>query len=320
MTTVLEFTNNSLSLFRYETFNYTINNPNPVLYTLQFGTVSSELLSYLTNTGNSVIFAASVFSIAPTTGLSFVVNAVSIATGTIAFTSTNSVTVNAGRFRDSNGMSLTGGVLTLYKNEPFTPIQFNAPFNLSNPISVTPLLPVGLSFTPVLPYQFTLGGTPTVQTPSSNYLFIGKNADNVSQLVTTSNYTISVGAERIILNLLGSPIVNMTVNQPIDLRLVTAAYPPYSSPGGTLQYSWGALPNGVYFSGLDEGFQLSPFVPPDAQSTIVLRGTPDSNAVRSFVNANLSNYTLTLNAVRRKYIFWSFVCSDYKHFFAEFDF
>ena len=298
MTTVLPFANNSLTLYRYETFNYTLNNPNPGLYTLQLVEPSSSLVPYLTNNGTNVIFAASVFSAAPATGLLFTVNAVSIATGTIAFTSVNSVTIEAGRFRDSNGFSLTGGVLTLYKNEPFTPIEFNGPFNISNPIIATPLLPVGLSFTQVFPYRYTLGGTPTTQTPSSNYLFIGKNVDNVSQLVTTSNYTISVGAERVILNLLGSPVVNMTVDQPIDLRLITAAYPPYTTPGGTLQYSWGALPNGVYFTGLDETARVSPYVPPDAQSSIVLRGTPDSNAVRSFVNANLSNYTLTVNALR----------------------
>lgn len=298
MTTVLQFANNSLTLYRYETFNYTLNNPNPGLYTLQLVEPSSSLVPYLTNNGTNVIFAASVFSAAPATGLSFTVNAVSIATGTIAFTSVNIVTIEAGRFRDSNGFSLTGGVLTLYKNEPFTPVEFNGPFNISNPIIATPALPVGLSFTQVFPYRYTLGGTPTAQTPSSNYLFIGKNVANPSQLVTTSNYTISVGAERVILNLLGSPIVNMTVNQPIDLRAITAAYPPYTSPGGTLQYSWGALPNGVYFTGLDETAQVSPYVPPDAQSTIVLRGTPDSNAVRSFVNANLSNYTLTVNALR----------------------
>ena len=297
MTTVLPFSNNVLNLFRYETFDYTINNPNSSLYSLQFGTVSPQLVPYLVNNGSNVVFSSTVFSATPTSNLVFVINAVT-GGGTVALTSSNTVNIGNGRFRDSNGNTLSGGVLTLYKNEPFTPVQFNAPFTLSNPIIVTPSLPAGLSFTPVFPYRFDLSGIPTVQTPSSNYLFIGKNAANTSQLVTTSNYTISVGAERIVLTLLGEPTVTMTENQPISFRLVTAAYPPYSTPGGTLQYTWPALPDGLYFSDLADNPKTSPFVPADAQSSIVLRGTPTSNAVLSFVNANISNYTLTLNALR----------------------
>jgi hypothetical protein len=297
MTTVLPFANNVLNLFRYEIFDYTINNPNSSLYSLQFGTVSPQLVPYLVNNGSNVVFSSSVFSASPTSNLVFVINAVT-GGGTVALTSSNTVNIGNGRFRDSNGNSLTGGVLTLYQNEPFTPVQFNAPFALSNPIIVTPSLPAGLSFTPVLPYQFDLSGLPTLQTPSSNYFFIGKNVANPSQLVTTSNYTISVGPERIVLSLLGQPTVTMTENQPISFRLVTAAYPPYSTPGGTLQYTWPTLPDGLYFSDLADTPKTSPFVPADAQSSIVLRGTPTSNAVLSFVNANISNYTITLNALR----------------------
>lgn len=297
MTTVLNFVNNSLNLFRYETFDFTISNPNPSLYSLQFGTVSSQLVPYLVNNGSNVVFSSTVFSASPSSNLVFVINALD-SNGTIALASSNAVTIGNGRFRDSNGFSLTGGVLTLYKNEPFTPIQFNAPFTLSNPIITTPSLPAGISFTQVFPYRFDLSGLPTVQTPSSNYLFIGKNVDNPSQLVTTSNYTISVGPERVVLTLLGEPTVTMTEDQPISFRLVTAAYPPYATPGGTLQYSWPALPDGLYFSDLADVPKTSPFVPSDPESSIVLRGTPTSNAVLSFVNANISNYTITLNALR----------------------
>ena len=297
MTTVLPFSNNLLNLFRYEIFDYTISNPNSSLYSLQFGTVSPQLVPYLVNNGSNVVFSSTVFSASPTSNLVFVVNAVT-GGGTVALTSSNTVNIGNGRFRDSNGNTLTGGVLTLYKNEPFTPIQFNAPFTLSNPIIVTPSLPAGLSFTPVLPYRFDLSGLPTIQTPSSNYLFIGKNVANPSQIVTASNYTISVGPERVVLTLLGEPTVTMTEDQPISFRLVTAAYPPYSTPGGTLQYTWPTLPDGLYFSDLADNPKTSPFVPADADSSIVLRGTPTSNAVLSFVNANISNYTITLNALR----------------------
>jgi len=199
MTTVLPFSNNAIGVFAYEGFSYTISNPN-LTYTLQtvtnsggFGPSPSPL--YFTKNGNnSYTFAVTDLSNNLTAGTTenFVLQSVS---GSTILTSSNTVTIGAGRFLDGSGASLSNNAYTFFKNEPITPIRLVAPsFTLKQPTSV-PFLPPGLSFVSNASNIYDISGIPLVTVPNSNYQIIG--VQNGGSRIVTTKFNMVISNERL---------------------------------------------------------------------------------------------------------------------------
>ena len=293
MSTILPFVNNTLTTHVYEPFSYTISNPDPGTYTLEFSKSAGIPLSYFVNNGSNLVFST------PSNGMgvgtqSFIVTATF---GSTVLTSSNTVTVSAGRFLDASGASYAGRSFTFFKSEPVTPLSLVAPFAISVPTSV-PTLPPGLTYTSNASNIYTITGTPSVTVPQSNYLVIGKATGANTGKIVTSQFGLSVSNERILLNLSGTPIVSpMTVGTPISQRVLTAAYPPYPS-GGTLRYSWFGLPDGIVVKDNVGTTRTSPFIPTDLSSTLVITGTPTITAANAYRDAGISSNVVTFTATR----------------------
>lgn len=294
MSTDLSFANNSLTTYVYEPFSYTISNPAPGTYTLTTSNSSGIPPGYIVNNGSNVVFSTSSNGMTAGTAPVFVVTATA---GSTVLTSSNTVTVNAGRFLDASGAGYDRRVFTFYKNEPIPPISLVAPFAISTPTAV-PTLPPGLVYTSNASNNFTITGTPVVTIPQSNYLIIGKATGSNLGKIVTSQFGLSVSNERVLLSLTGSPIVNnMAIDTPISDRVITAAYPPYPN-GGTLRYSWSGLPDGISVTDSSGNTQTSPFPPEDASSTIIITGTPTVTAANAYRDANITSNVVTFTATR----------------------
>jgi hypothetical protein len=127
MTSNLPFGNNPISVYLYEPFSFTISNSEPRSFALTTTRTSGIPSSYLTLDGSlSAIFATSSNGMTPGSE-QFTVSKVDVC-GTILATSTNNVTVGAGRFLDGSGLSFVGSNFTFYAKEAITPIKLRAPF------------------------------------------------------------------------------------------------------------------------------------------------------------------------------------------------
>ena len=282
MTTVLPFSNNAIGVFAYEGFSYTISNPN-LTYTLQtvtnsggFGQSPSPL--YFTKNGNnSYTFAVTDLSnnLTPGTTENFVLQSVS---GSTILTSSNTVTIGAGRFLDGSGASLSNNAYTFFKNEPITPIRLVAPsFTLKQPTSV-PFLPPGLSFVSNASNIYDISGIPLVTVPNSNYQIIG--VQNGGSRIVTTKFNMVISNERLQLNLSGSPIISgMTIGTPITTRVITVSPPVGTS---TVQYTFPTFPDGIVVSDGLGNVQSSPYTTTTAPYTFIVSGTPTSNAAYAF--------------------------------------
>ena len=282
MTTVLPFSNNAIGVFAYEGFSYTISNPN-LTYTLQtvtnsggFGPSPSPL--YFTKNGNnSYTFAVTDLSNNLTAGTTenFVLQSVS---GSTILTSSNTVTIGAGRFLDGSGASLSNNAYTFFKNEPITPIRLVAPsFTLKQPTSV-PFLPPGLSFVSNASNIYDISGIPLVTVPNSNYQIIG--VQNGGSRIVTTKFNMVISNERLQLNLSGSPIISgMTIGTPITTRVITVSPPVGTS---TVQYTFPTFPDGIVVSDGLGNVQSSPYTTTTAPYTFIVSGTPTSNAAYAF--------------------------------------
>ena len=289
----LSFANNTLTTYVYEPFSYTISNPPPGTYTLTTSNSSGIPPGYLVNNGSNVVFSTSSNGMTAGTAPVFVVTATE---GSTVLTSSNTVNVKAGRFLDASGAGYDGRIFTFYKSEPITPISLVAPFAISTPTAV-PTLPPGLSYTSNASNIYTITGTPVVTIPQSNYLIIGKATGSNLGKIITSQFSLSVSNERVLVSLTGSPIVgNMTIGTPISDRVITASYPPYPS-GGTLRYSWFGLPDGISVTDSSGNTRTSPFTPTDASSTLIVTGTPTVIAANTYrdalITSNVVNFTAT---------------------------
>ena len=282
MTTVLPFSNNVINVFAYEGFSYTISNPN-LTYTLQTVSNSGGLNPtslYFAKSGNvNYTFAVSDSSTNLTAGTTenFVLQTIS---GSSILTSSNTVTIGAGRFLDGSGVSLSNNAYTFYKNEPITPIRLVAPFTLKPPTSI-PTLPPGLSFISNASNIYDISGIPLVTVPNSNYQIIG--VQNGGSKIVTTRFNMVISNERLQLVLYGSAnIAGMTIGTPIISRTFTAIPP----SGSTLvRYAFPTLPDGITAQDSLGNVQTSPFTPLDASYTMVIAGTPTLAAAYAFSNA-----------------------------------
>jgi hypothetical protein len=299
--------NNAISVFAYEGFNFVISNPNPAVYsTLQpvsnttgFGPSPAAL--YFTKTDNSFItFASSDLSNNLTAGTteSFKVTVTDASLNSLV--SSNVVTIGAGRFLDApGGASLSNNSYTFFKNETITPVQLVAPsFTLATPTSI-PALPPGLSFSNVASNIFAIQGTPSVPVANLNYLVIGIQSGG-SKIVTT-RINIVISNERLRVDLSGSSIIGgMQIGTPIDARVITSV-PPVT--GGLVRYTYPTLPDGILVKDVNGNippFSGTTFIPTDPSYTMVIEGTPTLAAAETFRNAGAtaSGLPYTVGATR----------------------
>lgn len=296
----LPFTSNTIAVFAYEGFQYTISNvPGYTLQTVSnttgFGPNPSAL--YFTKVDNSgYIFSIPDLSNNLTAGTSesFVLTTVSGSAIPPTRTSSNTVVVNPGRFLDACNNSLSNNSYVFYKNEPITPITLVAPsFTLKTPTSI-PALPPGLSFVRDSSSIFKISGTPSVTVPSSNYQIIGSQQGG-SKIITTK-FNMVVSNERLRLNLSGSSIVNnMQIGTAIEPRVITAIP---SVGTSQVRYTFPAFPDGIVVTDLCGNTRSSPFSPTDASYTFILSGTPTSNAAYAFSRIVGGTPTYTVQAAR----------------------
>lgn len=277
---------NTLQVFAYEGFQYTISNVSG--FTLQnvsgIGSgLRPESLFFTKNANISYIFGVPDTSnnLTPGTTEQFTLTTIS---GSTTLTSSNTVNIGGGRFLDASGESLSNNVYSFFQNEEITPIRLVAPsFTLRTPTSI-PALPPGLSFVRDSSSIFDIRGTPRVPVPTSNYQIIGIQQGG-SKIVTT-RFNMGIGNERLQLDLSGASIVGgMQINASIDPRVLTA-FPPQGTT--TLRYTYPSLPDGIVVTDLAGTVQSSPFVPTDPSYTLIVQGTPTLAAANAFKNGGIT--------------------------------
>lgn len=293
MSTVLPFTNNTLTVYSYESFSYTLSNPNSNLYTLSISNSAGILPGYLSNYGNAfVIFSASSNTMQASTQ-SFVVSALN-ASGTVVQTSSNIVSVQSGRLTNGSGGSLTGSNFVFFSKETIPPIQIVAPFALAQP-TVTPSFPPGIGFSSVVGNTVQIIGTPLTTIPQSNYLVIARQAGGSK--IATAQIGMVVSNERIVVNVDGGPIISgMKQNIQILPRTLT------TKANGLVRYTWSNFPDGIQvtdISGTPQPISTYGFTPLDASHTIVIKGAPTFDAIMSYKDNGYLNGLTTSVLVER---------------------
>ena len=289
MSTVLPFGSNTLTVYSYESFSYTLSNPNSNLYTLSLSNSAGILPGYISNYGNAFVVFSSASNTMQAGTQAFVVSAVD-ASGTIVQSSSNTVSVQAGRLLDSSGASLAGSNYTFYAKEAITPIKIVAPFSLAPP-TVTPSFPPGLTFTPTDGNTVFISGTPLTTLPQSNYLIIARQA-NGSKIATArvgmvvSNERIAVSVDR------GQVISQMKQDTVILPRTMT------TRANGVVRYTWSNFPDGIVVTDVCGTIQPPStygFTPVDPSHTIVIQGAPSFAAIMDFKDKGyLSGFTTSV--------------------------
>lgn len=279
----LSFANNSINVYMYESFSYTISNTPPSSFALTTTKTSGIPASYLTtDLSRSVTFASSSNAMVPGTQ-QFTVSKVD-KSGNILSTSTNTVNVGAGRFLDNSFNSFVGSNYIFYAKEAITPIKLRAPFNLASPVTSTPALPPGLSFSAIDVSSVTIQGIPTTTVPQSNYLIIGRESG--TSKTVSSTLPIVISNERIQTNITNSGIVSgMQIDNPITPLTLT------SIGNGTFRYTWTTLPVGIRATDNSGSTVTSPFSPSDLSKTLVIVGTPTTTTASNFINAGYGGTT-----------------------------
>ena len=295
ITAVPSFTGN-ITLYKYEPFLYSYGLvPGVVGITLNGVASSAEVRTFITPTtpGTSLTFSGS-YTSSYASIINLIVSAKTSSNATVTYLS-NAVIVNGGRF--SNPVS---NVFSFYQYEDLavtygSNIAFDTAAPLDNPPASSPALPIGLSFASVAgsSNNFVLKGTPQFQTPSNQYLILGVNT--LTGQTVTKRITMLVNPPRIKINPSSLVVSGMQIGVPITPVTFTSIQP------GALtildfQYDWDTLPDGLYFTDINSNVVQQPYhaYPADPTLTIILKGTPTSNAAYSFVNSgsNLSNVNL----------------------------
>lgn len=297
MTTNLSFGSNNIQVYAYEGFDYTIVNPIGFASLSNSSGLDPQSLYFLLDGSGNTRFSVSDLAstlIPSSRSETFTV------TATNGSNSVNTVTINPGRFLDPNRNTLFGNSYTFYKNEPIRntlgyPLRLVAPsFKLKQPTSV-PTLPPGLSFVRVDDFTFDISGFPLVTVPNSNYQIIGVQ-DGGSKVITT-RFNMAFSNERIQLNAVNPLITNMDIGTPITPCVITSIPPIGTS---VIRYSFPTFPDGITPTDLSGNTVFSPFQPSDSNYTLILSGTPTSNAAYAYKNANrdASGAIFTVTATR----------------------
>ena len=300
--TSINLTGGVFQLYKYEPFGGNTFKVNQSVSgdTLSFASSSPELSGFLTLTDASktVIFSSATGPSVSFSGLNLVIT--DLCSGIPMQSNSYTVNINAGRFLTPSNFSN----VVFYKNEPIRDISFTGSIPINKPVSTTSL-PVGLQFFASDTCTYILRGTPTIQTPQSNYNIIASGLSNTSRVINT-NLGIVVNTERLLLDISGTGIAsNATTGTDISQLVVTGRCPPYTGPlvGKNIKYTWSpSLPDGLRFSDSAGVTLLNGGVPEtDLCSTIILRGSITSNGIKtlssSVLNISLTGTRLTTPAI-----------------------
>lgn len=279
----LPFGSNPIQVYAYEGFDYTIVNSVGSSVSNTAG-LDPQTLYFTTDTSGNVRFTVSgtASTLVPSA------NNETFTLSSNGFTSVNTVTVNGGRFLDSNSNTLSNNSYTFYRNETISPIQLVAPFNVNTPTSI-PALPPGLSFVRDTSSVFNISGTPLVVVPNSNYQIIGVQS-NGSKVVTT-RFNMAVSNERLQMNLPGSSSISgMQIGTAITPRVITSV-PPVGSY--TVRYTFPVFPDGIYVQDIcgNTYSNITSFTPSltDPSYTMIIAGTPTLKAAESFRDSGFTD-------------------------------
>ena len=288
-----------IQLYKYEPFSNSFQlNSNAVQgSSLSFSRSSAELYQFLSTPDTSSVVFNSL--IGPNTSYSASLRLIvdEVSSSVIYQSLSNSVQISPGRFTSP----VSGVIYTFYKNEPISntyadaSVSFVGSIPINQPIT-TPSLPVGVSWQQSSSTTYRLTGTPTIQTGTSNYNIIGTDVCGGRTISTRAN--IGVNAERLLVDLSDSSTLSgLVVGTAIAPRGVTIRVPPYSSSAfGKIRYTWTpTLPDGFSFRDVNGNVFSNGGITPDPSSSIVLVGTPTSNALRTF---NDASYQVVLTATR----------------------
>lgn len=282
MSIPLSFGSNTIQVYAYEGFDYTIVNPFGFASLSNSSGLDPQSLYFsLDGSGNTRFSVSDLAStlVASSRPETFTV------TATNGSSSVNTVTINPGRFLDPSRNTLFGNSYTFYKNEPIRntlgyPLRLVAPsFSLKQPTSI-PTLPPGLSFVNVASNIYDISGYPLVTVPNSNYQIIG--VQNGGSKVVTTRFNMVFSNERIQLNVVNPLITNMDIGIPITPCVITSIPPIGTS---VIRYSFPTFPDGITPTDLSGNTVVSPFQPSDSNYTLILSGTPTSKAAYAYKNA-----------------------------------
>jgi hypothetical protein len=284
-----EIPTGSLSLFKFEPFNYVFTtNLDALGLSFQINRSSPEVLTFaaISEDLQTVVFEGT-FQIGYTSTLSLVVDL--LYGTTIIDTRTILMTVGQGRFFPPSANQ--NYQLYQYENISDT-FGSNPSFLTALPITSIlslPSLPIGLSFGGSC-NAFYLQGTPSLQVNQSNYQIIGSNSSNGK--IVTSIISIRVNPQQVLITPKTSTLSGLTVNTPITPITLTSIQP-ITAYRDTFRYTWTSLPDGFVFQDINGSNVSQPFKPEDSALTIILAGSPSI----AFANT-MSTYSSNLYQTR----------------------
>jgi hypothetical protein len=288
-------TTTTLTIYKYEPFSYVYTGVGR--QSVVFVSATTAIRTLVNQVDSSVRFE----SFLGYTGIPSATESFVIRTSPGNVTYTINVTINAGRFILPVE---TTPAYTFYVNESIattygSDITFQSPetFEISIPISV-PALPPGLSFSAggaTSSQSWVLTGTPAIGSPTTSYTIYGRGSTNTSYVISKI-ITIGIGTERVTITASPSSNVSLAVDTPINEVQITSQYP--NTFAGNLRYTWGFLPDGLQFVDLSSNVVTTPFSPSDANSTMILTGTPTVTAAQTFRSLGSSNVITNIVATR----------------------
>lgn len=291
----------SLPLYKYEPFcnSFTANRcgggGTGTSDTLRYSASATELLGYLTGTGttNALFRGPNGPSVAYPYTLPLIVQAMS--NGNVVDDVSTNVTISAARII----ITPCNSSLVFYRNEPSPNPVFSLESSPAQLIYSASTLPAGLSFVKTASNAFTLTGTPSVQSITSNYTILGQDTSNRTY---STQVTMLVNPERLILDVSGSlTISGATSNDPIPPITFTSRFPPYGVERA-VTYSWfPAPPAGLQFRRKDgtavSGLQAQIAFGIDPSFALTLSGTITSDQILYYASNRITP-SLVLNGVR----------------------
>jgi hypothetical protein len=284
----------NITLYKYEPFSYAYSLvPGVVGLTLSPAASSAEVRTFTQVAGGArSLTYAGTYNSSYANIINLIVSAVDSSNVTITSLS-NAVTVNPGRFSNPVNTSFS---FYQYEDVSLTygsNIAFDTAASLDNPPASTPSLPTGLLFASVAgsSNNFVLKGIPQFQTPSNKYLVLGVNS--VTNQTVSTRISIVVNPPRIKITPPSLSVSGMQIGVPIQPVTFTSIQPSALTIIN-FQYGWDALPDGLVFQDLNGSNVSQPFYPSDPNLSIVLAGTPTSNAAYAFANSGSTVYTVNL--------------------------
>jgi len=284
----------NITLYKYEPFSYAYSLvPGVVGLTLSPAASSAEVRTFTQVAGGArSLNYAGTYNSSYANTVNLIVSAVDSSNVTISSLS-NAVTVNPGRFSNPVNTSFS---FYQYEDVSLTygsNIAFDTAAFIDNPPGSTPSLPTGLLFASVAgsSNNFVLKGVPQFQTPSNKYLVLGVNS--VTNQTVSTRISIVVNPPRIKITPPSLSVTGMQIGVPIQPVTFTSIQPSALTIL-KFQYNWDTLPDGLVFQDLNGRTVSQPFSPTDSNLSIVLTGTPTSNAAYALANSGSVVYTANL--------------------------